>query len=109
MAAEIDFKFAWAADWFAVILARKRPGMATAASNAMIATTIMISTSVKPFFTLVFFILVSFLKGIPLVFYGGLSLFIMIYYSAKMAIIKKLRSGGTIPSCTLSKMQVIIG
>jgi hypothetical protein len=41
--------FAFAAAVLAVILALKRLGIAIAAKSAMIATTIMISTSVKPF------------------------------------------------------------
>jgi hypothetical protein len=51
-AVEIVRKVAWAADLFAVSLARIRLGIAIAANNAMIATTIIISTKVKPFFIL---------------------------------------------------------
>jgi hypothetical protein len=45
----IDFKVLIAFDSFAVNLERNKPGIATAANKAMIATTIMISTRVKPF------------------------------------------------------------
>jgi hypothetical protein len=44
------FKVACAADSLAVILARSKFGIAIAANKAMIATTIIISTRVKPRF-----------------------------------------------------------
>jgi hypothetical protein len=51
-AAEIVLKAEAAAASLALSLARNRLGMAIAANKAIIATTIMISTSVKPLFFL---------------------------------------------------------
>ena len=62
-AVERDLNVAFAKASFAEIFALNKFGMAIAANRAMMATTIMISTSVKPLIRLVLFIWYSIISS----------------------------------------------
>ncbi len=80
---ESVLKVPWANASLAEILARSRFGMAMAAKSAMIATTIMISTKVKPFRLSILIISFNLPSG------PGLSLKVL-YPSGKAQVSKKV-------------------